>query len=117
MGEILRTPVELKAAIVGTDADDHVFELIEYPMMEHRDDYTDPRDRITSVGPTHVGLLCDDLEATRSELEGRGVAFMTAGIANIAGLKTTWFNDPWGSVFILMEKTKHDKPYWRQYAS
>ena len=49
-------------------------------------------------------MVCDDLVATRSELEGRGVVFLTTGIADVAGLKTTWCHDPWGTVIILMEK-------------
>ena len=115
MGELLPAPVVLKAAILGSESDDHVFELIEYPTVQPPDKPSDPRPRITSVGPTHVGLLCDDIEATRAELEDRGVAFLTSGMASVAGLKTTWFSDPWGSVFILMEKGDADRPYYRQF--
>ena len=32
-----------------------------------------------------------------------------------AGLRTTWFRDPWGVVFILMEKRHPARPYWQQY--
>ncbi len=52
--------------------------------------------------------------ATRSELETRGVEFLTSGVAAVAGLKTTWCRDPWGTVIILMEKRKDDRPYWGQ---
>jgi hypothetical protein len=31
-------------------------------------------------------------------------------------LRTTWFHDPWGTVFILLEKRREDRPYWRQYS-
>jgi catechol 2,3-dioxygenase-like lactoylglutathione lyase family enzyme len=114
MGELLPSPVVVKAAIVGLGADDHVLELIEYP--EARVPAPEPgRPVITRSGLTHVGLVCDDLATTRTELEARGVEFFTSGIAEVAGLRTTWFQDPWGTVFILLEKRHEDRPYWRQY--
>jgi catechol 2,3-dioxygenase-like lactoylglutathione lyase family enzyme len=114
MAELLPSPVVVRAAIVGIGADDDVLELIEYPEVP------DPLDRrarpdIARPGLTHVGLVCDDIEGTRAELEGKGVTFLTSGIAELAGLKTTWFHDPWGTVFILLEKSAGDRPYWRQY--
>jgi hypothetical protein len=42
------------------------------------------------------------------------VEFLTDGIAEIAGLRTTWFRDPWRNVFILMEKDEPTRPYYRQ---
>ena len=60
-------------------------------------------------------MLCDDIGATRAELESRGVEFLTAGIADVAGLQTTWCHDPWGTVIILMEKSKDAHPYWGQW--
>lgn len=111
MGELVPSPVVVKAAIVGFGDDDHVLELIEYPSV----DVSAPEISITRTGLTHVGLVCDDLERTRSELEARGVEFLTTGIADVAGLRTTWFRDPWSAVFILMEKRHADRPYWRQY--
>jgi catechol 2,3-dioxygenase-like lactoylglutathione lyase family enzyme len=113
MGELVPSPVVVKAAIVGLGADDHVLELIEYP--EARGPAAEPgRPDITQPGLTHVGLVCDDLATTRKELEARGVEFLTAGIAEVAGLRTSWFHDPWGTVFILVEKRLEDRPYWRQ---
>jgi hypothetical protein len=53
--------------------------------------------------------------ATRRELEDRGVRFLTSGSAEVAGLRTTWFEDPWGTVFILLEKSHAERPYWHQY--
>ena len=42
--------------------------------------------------------------------------FLVAGIADVAGLRTTWFADPWENVFILVEKLRRpDAPYYRQY--
>ena len=50
-----------------------------------------------------------------ADLESAGVVFATAGVADVAGLQTTWFHDPWGNLFILMAKRHRDRPYWRQY--
>jgi catechol 2,3-dioxygenase-like lactoylglutathione lyase family enzyme len=116
MGALVPSPVVVRAAIVGFDADDSVIELIEYPAA----DVAPARHATPSVlrvGITHVGMLCDDLTATRSELEGRGVQFLTAGIADVAGLKTAWCHDPWGTVIILLEKRHDDRPYWGQFVS
>jgi catechol 2,3-dioxygenase-like lactoylglutathione lyase family enzyme len=115
MGQLVPSPVVVKAAIVGIGADDHVLELIEYPSAG-RPPPRKGRPDITVPGPTHVGLVCDDIEATRRELEARQVVFLTTGTAAVAGLRTTWFCDPWGTVFILVEKGRADRPYWRQYA-
>jgi catechol 2,3-dioxygenase-like lactoylglutathione lyase family enzyme len=114
MGELVSSPVVLKASIVGFGPDDHVLELIEYPEAR-----VPPRPpgtvTITDPGLTHVGFLCDDLERTRADLEARGVEFLTAGIADVAGLRTTWCVDPWGTVIILLAKQSTTRPYWRQH--
>ena len=110
MGELIPSPVVVTAAIVGFEREDRVLELIEYPTAR-----VDGAPRaLTQVGISHVGVLCDDLAATRSALEGRGVDFLTSGIADVAGLRTTWCRDPWGTVLILLEKRKDDRPYWKQ---
>lgn len=113
MGELVPSPVVVTAAIVGFGKDDRVIEMIEYPVAG-----VDPagpgRPSVTRIGITHVGMLCDDLRATRQELETRGVEFMTSGIADVAGLRTTWCHDPWGTVIILLEKSESDRPYWGQ---
>jgi catechol 2,3-dioxygenase-like lactoylglutathione lyase family enzyme len=114
MGELIPEP-RLKAAIVGLPGSgDRVLELIEYPGAGGRARAADAS--IVDHGLTHVGLVCDDVLATRSGLEAKGVRFLTSGHADIVGLRTTWFADPWGTVFILMEK-RHDpsKPYFAQY--
>jgi catechol 2,3-dioxygenase-like lactoylglutathione lyase family enzyme len=114
MGELVPSPVVVKAAILGLDEGDHVLEVVEYPEAPSR-----PRPRsaaITDHGLTHVGLVCEDLAATREELEGKGVTFLTSGIADVAGVRTTWLCDPWGVAFILVEKRHADRPYWRQHA-
>jgi catechol 2,3-dioxygenase-like lactoylglutathione lyase family enzyme len=113
MGELIPVP-RLKAAILGFRGDgDRVLEVLEYPDTEGAARLAGAS--ITDHGLTHVGLLCVDLEATRAHLEAHGVEFLTQGIASIAGLRTTWFHDPWGVVFILMEKRDGAKPYFAQY--
>jgi catechol 2,3-dioxygenase-like lactoylglutathione lyase family enzyme len=113
MGDLVPSrPVVLYAAILGLESGDHVLEVIEYPNEPDGDALPHP---ITQPGLTHVGLVCDDIDATRAELEAGGATFLTKGLASIAGLRTTWFRDPWGVTFILMEKGDATKPYWRQY--
>jgi catechol 2,3-dioxygenase-like lactoylglutathione lyase family enzyme len=113
MGELVPSTVVLKAAIVGLGDDDRVLEVIEYPNVPARSATDDAS--ITDVGITHIGLVCDDIRTTRAELEGRGVIFLTAGVADVAGVRTAWFRDPWAVVFILIEKRHPDLPYWRQH--
>ena len=114
MGELIAPPVALRAAILGVgESSDRVLEVIEYPNVQGT-----PRREDASVadqGFSHIGLLCDDIVATRGGLEAKGVEFLTNGIAEIAGLRTTWFRDPWRNVFILMEKREPAKPYYRQF--
>jgi catechol 2,3-dioxygenase-like lactoylglutathione lyase family enzyme len=114
MGELLPGPVIVKAAIIGIDdSSDRVIEVIEYPAVHPG---TPAPAAVTRLGFTHVALLCDDVVATRAELEGKGVRFLVAGIADVAGLRTTWFADPWENVFILVEKVRRpERPYYRQY--
>jgi catechol 2,3-dioxygenase-like lactoylglutathione lyase family enzyme len=120
MGELVPAPVVVKAAIVGIDGDingsDRVLEVIEYPGVDQEDDASPPAPSVTRLGFTHVGLVCDDVAATRADLEGKGVHFLVRGIADVAGLRTTWFADPWNNVFILVEKVRRpDRPYFRQF--
>jgi catechol 2,3-dioxygenase-like lactoylglutathione lyase family enzyme len=113
MGELVPSPVVLHASIVGFGTEDRVVELIEYPAA----DVVPPepgRPIVTRVGMTHIGMLCDDIRATRAELEHRGVEFLTTGVADVAGLQTTWCRDPWGTLIILMEKSNDARPYWGQ---
>jgi catechol 2,3-dioxygenase-like lactoylglutathione lyase family enzyme len=114
MGELLPEPVVVRAAIVGIDDDsDRVIEVIEYPEVHTGA----PRPAgVTYLGFTHLSLLCDDVAATRAELERKGVVFLVEGVADVAGLRTTWFADPWENVFILVEKVRRpDRAYYRQY--
>jgi catechol 2,3-dioxygenase-like lactoylglutathione lyase family enzyme len=114
MGELVPAPVVVKAAIVGVDPEsDRVLEVIEYPEMACG---APPEPSVTALGFTHVGLVCDDVVATRADLEAKGVRFLVASVAEVAGLVTTWFTDPWNNVFILVEKVRRpDRPYFRQY--
>jgi catechol 2,3-dioxygenase-like lactoylglutathione lyase family enzyme len=109
MGEMV-PGLSIRAAILGFDRSDHVLEVIEYPGSPGR-----PVVRsLTDHGLSHVALVCDDVAATRASLVERGVRFLTSGTADVAGLRTTWFEDPYGIVFILMEKGDPGRPYWRQ---
>jgi catechol 2,3-dioxygenase-like lactoylglutathione lyase family enzyme len=102
--------LSLKAAIVGFERSDQVLELVEYPGSDGSEH---PR-HLTDQGISHLGLVCEDLHETRTELERKGVRFLTSGIAGIAGLRTCWLQDPYGTVFILLEKGDVARPYWRQ---
>jgi catechol 2,3-dioxygenase-like lactoylglutathione lyase family enzyme len=115
MGELVPSPVAVKAAIVGgPESGDRVLEVIEYPNAPGRPRPADAG--VTDHGFTHVGLVCDDIAETRARLEAEGVRFLTAGVADVAGLRTTWFADPWDNVFILLEKRRApEEPYWRQW--
>ncbi len=114
MGELVPGPVVVKAAIVGFRASDHVIELIEYPEAKIVASQHGPPSIVTG-GITHIGLVCDDIIETRRDLSTRGVEFLVNGIADVAGLRTTWFADPWGTVFILLEKRRSERPYWAQH--
>ena len=113
MGEMI-PGIVLKAAILGVhDSGDRVLEVLEYPKHPGR-----PKSEawsLTDHGYSHVGLLCEDLAATRARLETRGVRFLTRGTARITQLETAWFEDPYGNVFILMEKSATQRPYYRQW--
>jgi len=113
MGQLLPRPVAVRAAIVGRGTGDRVLELLEYPNLSDPSRVPSSPD-VGRLGLTHVGLLCDDVAATRSELEALGVHFVTDEVAEVAGLRTTWFADPWGVLFILIEKGDGAQPYWRQ---
>jgi catechol 2,3-dioxygenase-like lactoylglutathione lyase family enzyme len=115
MGELVPSPVVVKAAIIGVpDDSDRVIEVIEYPNAAGRD--RPPDASVVDHGYTHIALLSDDVAATRAELEAKGVQFLVDGIADVAGLRTTWFADPWNNVFILVEKVRRPgAPYYRQF--
>ena len=111
MGELVSDPT-MKAAIVGFGDDgDRVLEVIEYLNVEGAG--AEGR-ALTDHGLSHVGLICEDIDATRAELESKGVRFLVSGIADVARVRTTWFVDPWGLVFILVEKSKPERPYFSQ---
>ena len=114
MGELLPDP-RMKAAIVGFGTDgDRVIEVIEY-LADHDGDDQGARSSLSDKGLSHVGLICEDLDATKAELAEKGVRFLVDGIADVANVRTTWFADPWGVVFILVEKTKPSRPYFAQW--
>ncbi|KZS84946.1 lactoylglutathione lyase-like lyase [Mycobacterium persicum] len=113
MGELVSDPT-MKAAIVGLPGDgDRVLEVIEYLNVEGSDQRAAAA--LSDHGLTHVALICDDLDATRADLESKGVRFLVDGIAEVARVRTTWFADPWGVVFILVEKSRPERPYFAQW--
>jgi catechol 2,3-dioxygenase-like lactoylglutathione lyase family enzyme len=113
MGELIPEP-RLKAAIVGFTHDgDRVLEVIEYPGTPSGDARRNAT--LTDHGLSHVALLCADIDVTRADLEAKGVRFLVAGVADVARVRTTWFADPWGVVFILVEKTRPERPYYAQW--
>ena len=114
MGELVSDPT-MKAAIVGLPGDgDRVLEVIEYLNVDGLRASV-PTAALTDHGLSHVGLICEDLDATRAELESKGVRFLVGGIADVARVRTTWFVDPWGVVFILVEKSRPERPYFAQW--
>jgi catechol 2,3-dioxygenase-like lactoylglutathione lyase family enzyme len=113
MGQLVADP-RMKAAIVGFEGDgDHVLEVIEYLGADGSSVRADAA--LTDFGLSHVGLVCEDVEATRAELESKGVRFLVDGVADVARVRTTWFVDPWGVVFILVEKSRPGRPYFAQW--
>ena len=113
MSELVPALVVVTAAIVGVDESDRVIEVIEYPNVDAG--APEPA-AVTRLGYTHIALLCDDVRATRAELGAKGVRFLVEDVADVAGVRTTWFADPWENVFILVEKVrKPENPYYRQY--
>ena len=70
-------------------------------------------ERFTSVDAL-VAQIRKDIEATRADLERKGVRFLVDGVAEVARVRTTWFADPWGVVFILVEKSRPNRPYFAQ---
>lgn len=113
MGQLVSDPA-MKAAIVGFDGDrDRVLEVIEYLGIDGRAQRAAAA--LSDHGLSHVGLICDDVEATRAELEGKGVRFLVDGVADVARVRTSWFVDPWGVVFILVEKSSPERPYFAQW--
>jgi catechol 2,3-dioxygenase-like lactoylglutathione lyase family enzyme len=112
MGELVPDPT-MKAAIVGLPGDgDRVLEVIEYLNVAGSDR---AKRALTDPGLSHVGLICEDLDATRADLESKGVRFLVSGIADVAKVRTTWFVDPFGVVFILVEKSRPERPYFAQW--
>jgi len=71
----------------------------------------------TALHVADVAIIgVDGVVATREALEERGVGFLVEGVADLAGLRTTWFADPWENVFILLEKvSRAARAYYRQY--
>ena len=115
MGELVPSPVVVHAAIVGFGQDDRVIELIEYPAAGRRSARSRTSRRQSRGGITHIGMLCDDISATRTELERTRCRVPHDGYRRCRRAQTTWCHDPWGTVIILMEKRAGAHPYWGQW--
>ena len=102
------------AAIVGvSDDDDRVIEVIEYPARPAGAP-TDPS--VLELGFTHVGLVCDDIDATRAGSRPRACASSPPASPTSRACAPRGSRDPWDNVFILLEKrARPDAPYYRQY--
>ena len=113
MGELVPSPVVVKAAILGFAADDRVLEVIEYPNARG---VARSATTVVDTGLTHIGLVCDDVERERARLVDAGATALTRGAADVAGLRTTWVRDPFGVTWILLQKSARERPYWHQHA-
>ena len=58
------------------------------------------------AGYNHFALICDDIYATRAELEGRGLAFDTQISRGPSGTYQMWAHDPDGNRFEIMQYTE-----------
>ena len=91
MGELLPgRPVAIKAAIVGDDAGDRVIEVVEYP----NEPTVSGERAVAQTGLSHIGIVCDDIDAARAAITAAGGTFVVSGVADVARLRTTWFRDP-----------------------
>jgi catechol 2,3-dioxygenase-like lactoylglutathione lyase family enzyme len=114
MGELVPAPVVVKAAILGFETGDHVIEVIEYPNARGA---AAAGGAVVDTGITHIGVVCTDVGAERDRLVAAGATALTAAVAAVAGLRTAWVRDPFGVVWILLEKGHADRPYWHQHAA
>lgn len=57
------------------------------------------------VGYSHFALTVDDIEATRAELENRGLVFDTAISKGPSETYQMWAHDPDGNMFEIMQYT------------
>jgi catechol 2,3-dioxygenase-like lactoylglutathione lyase family enzyme len=89
LGELVSDP-RMKAAIVGFGDDgDRVVEVIEYLGVDGSSQRTAAA--LTDHGLSHVGLICEDLDATRADLESKGVHFLVDGVGEGGRVRTTRF--------------------------
>jgi catechol 2,3-dioxygenase-like lactoylglutathione lyase family enzyme len=112
MGELVPSPVVVAAAILGFETGDHVLEVIEYPNAPGA---ARSETAVVDTGITHIGLVCDDVAGERERLVAAGASALTSGVADVAGLRTAWVRDPFGVIWILLQKRHPERPYWHQY--
>ena len=94
---------------------DRVIEVIEYPNVDRRPRARPTVDRRSRLHARRLAVRRRRRDPRRAR-GARACASSSTGVADVAGLRTTWFADPWDNVFILVEKVRHpDRPYYRQY--
>ena len=90
---------------VNLTTGDGVLELLEYGNRPDGDDTVPPQNRL---GSSHVGLRVDDIAATVSDLEGKGVVFLSppnvVDEGTLAGWRWNYFLDPDGYTIELVEE-------------
>ena len=83
---------------------DGVVELVEYGNRPTDNNEPTPQNRL---GAMHVALRVDDVVATKAELEGKGIEFLTdANTVDdgvLAGWRWVYFHDPDGITVELVE--------------
>jgi len=83
---------------------DTTLELLEYKSPPS---HTDAPLKSNNVGASHVAILVDDIEATRAELEAKGIEFYsdvnTVDEGVLASWRWVYFEDPDGYPLELVE--------------
>lgn len=66
---------------------------------------TTPRLKNGEPGYSHIGIVTEDIEATRTELEGRGIVFDTPISKGPSETYKMWLHDPDGNRIEIMQYT------------
>ena len=103
-GEIVGYPdVKVRMAYVWPPGGGHMVELFEFERPEMRGGPREPRD----VGPTHLCILVDDLEADYERLRAAGVEFFSAPVLVTHGVNEgglgVYLRDPDGVILELFQ--------------
>ena len=63
-----------------------------------------PPMRLSQEGGTGISLMTNDIAATYAELSAKGVKFKQPPETMPWGAKATWFSDPFGNEYFLVEE-------------